>query len=76
MKHQTLEKGVGSSKKLGNGARSKRQYQEARGKIKKDHGAKRVEKVCSSEKLVKRSERRKMKGSRENGVKCRREQGA
>ena len=37
----TLEKGARSSKKLGNGARSKRNYQEARGKFKKEQGAKR-----------------------------------
>ncbi len=39
-----MEKGAGSSKKLGNGARNKRNYQGARGKIKKEHRAKRDEK--------------------------------
>ncbi len=39
-----MEKGAGSSKKLGNGARSKRNYQGARGKIKKEQGVKRDEK--------------------------------
>ena len=42
--HENLEKGAGSSKKLGNGARSKRNYQGARGKIKKEQGAKKDEK--------------------------------
>ncbi len=36
--------GAGSNKKFGNGARSKRNYQGARGKIKKVQGAKRGEK--------------------------------
>ncbi len=36
-----MEKGAWSDKKLGNGARSKRNYQGARGKIKKEQGAKR-----------------------------------
>ncbi len=35
-----MEKGAGSSKKLGNGARSKRDYQGARGTIKNEQGAK------------------------------------
>ncbi len=39
-----MKKGAGSSKKLGNGARRKRNYQEARAKIKKEQGAKRDEK--------------------------------
>ena len=39
-----MEKGAGSSKKLGNGARSKRNYQGARGQIKKEQGAKSDEK--------------------------------
>ncbi len=39
-----MEKGAGSSKKLGNGARSKRNYKGARGKIKKEQGAKTDEK--------------------------------
>ncbi len=39
-----MEKGAGSSKKVGNGARRKRNYQGARGKIKKEQGAKRDEK--------------------------------
>ncbi len=39
-----MEKGAGSSIKLGSGARSKRNYQGARGKIKKEQGAKRDEK--------------------------------
>ncbi len=39
--HKNLKKGAGSSKKLGNGARSKRNYQGARVKIKKEQGAKR-----------------------------------
>ncbi len=34
---------AGSSKKLGNGARSKSNYQGVRGKIKKEQGAKRVD---------------------------------
>ncbi len=36
--------GAGSSTKLGNGARSKRNYHGARGKIKKEQGVKRDEK--------------------------------
>ncbi len=36
-----MEKGAGSNRKLGNGARSKRSYQGARVKIKKEQGAKR-----------------------------------
>ena len=68
-----MVKGAGSSKKLGNGARSKMNYQGTRGKIKKEQGAKRDEKGAG--KLAKRSER-KMEGSRENRVKCRRKQGA
>ncbi len=39
-----MEKGAGSSKKLGNGARNKRNYKGARGRIKKEQGAKRDEK--------------------------------
>ena len=39
-----MEKGAGSSKKLGNGTRSKRNYQGARGKIRKEQGEKRYEK--------------------------------
>ncbi len=39
-----MEKGAGSSKQLGNGARSMRNYKAARGKIKKERGAKRNEK--------------------------------
>ncbi len=39
-----MEKGAGSSKKLGNGARSKRNYQGARGKIKKEQGENKDEK--------------------------------
>ncbi len=39
-----MEKGAGSSKKFGNGARSKRNDQGARGKIKKEQIAKRNEK--------------------------------
>ncbi len=39
-----MEKGAGSSKKLRNGARSKKKYQGARGKINKEQGAKRDEK--------------------------------
>ncbi len=39
-----MEKGAGCSKKLRNGARSKRNYQAAKGKIKKEQGAKRDEK--------------------------------
>ncbi len=39
-----MEQGAGSSKKLGNGAWSKRNDQGARGKIKKEQGAKRDEK--------------------------------
>ncbi len=39
-----MEKGAGSSKKLGNGARSKINYQGARGKMKKEQGANRDEK--------------------------------
>ncbi len=39
-----MEKGAGSSKKLGNGAWSKRNYQGARGKIKQEQGATRDEK--------------------------------
>ena len=56
------------------GARSKRYYQGAREKIKKEQGAQRDEK--GAVKIDKRSKRRKMEGSRENVVKCRREQGA
>ncbi len=44
MEHRNLEKGAVSSKKLENGARSKRNYQGARGKVKKEQGAKRDEK--------------------------------
>ena len=39
-----MEKEAGNSKKLGNGARRKRNYQGARGKLKKGQGAKRNEK--------------------------------
>ncbi len=39
-----MEKGARSSKKLANGARSKRNYQGERGKMKKEQGAKRDEK--------------------------------
>ncbi len=39
-----MEKGAGSSKKLGNGARSKRYYKGARGNVKKEQGAKGDEK--------------------------------
>ena len=39
-----MERGAGSSKKLRNGARSKRNYKGAKGKIKKEQGAKKVEK--------------------------------
>ena len=39
-----MEKGAGSNEKLGNGARSKRNYQGARGQIKKEQGAKSDEK--------------------------------
>ena len=39
-----MERGAGSSKKWVNGARSMRNYQGARGKIKKEQGAKRDEK--------------------------------
>ncbi len=42
--HKNLAKGAGSNKKSGNGARSKRNYQGARGKIKKEQGAKKDEK--------------------------------
>ncbi len=60
---------------MGNGARSKRNYQGARGKIKKEQGVKRYEKgavkICKKDQTPK-----KMAGSRENGVKCQREQGA
>ncbi len=44
MEHKNLEKGAGSSRKLANGARSKRNYQGTRGKIQKEQGAKRDEK--------------------------------
>ncbi len=68
----------GSSKilVLENGARSKGigNYQGARGKIKRSMEQREIKK--EQRKLVKRSERQKMEGSRENGVKCRREQGA
>ncbi len=69
-----MEKGAGSSKKLGNGARSKRNYQGARGKIKKEQGAKRDEKGA-----VKTGKKeRAPKNGREQGErgKMRREQGA
>ncbi len=62
-----MEKGAGSSKKFVNGARNHRDYQGARGKIKRGQGAKRDEK--GAVKIGTRSERRKMEGSRENGVK-------
>ncbi len=39
-----MEKEGGSSKKFGNGAGSKRNYEGARGKIKKEQGARRNEK--------------------------------
>ncbi len=42
--HTNLEKGAGSSKKLGNGAGSKNNYQGARGKISKEQEAKKGEK--------------------------------
>ncbi len=52
-----MEKGAGSSKKLGNGARSKINYQGARGKIKKEKGAKIDEngavKICKKERAPK-----------------------
>ncbi len=68
-----MEKGAGSSKKLGNGARSKKNYQGARGKIKKEQGAMRNEKGAVK---IGKKERVPKKWSRENGIKCRREQGA
>ena len=43
MEHKHLEKGEGSSKKIGYGARSKRNDQGAGGKIKREQGAKRDE---------------------------------
>ncbi len=70
-----MDKGAGSSKKMGNGARSKRSYRGARGKIKKEQGAKRHEKgavkVGKKERALKKGreqgERGKMsKGSREH----------
>ncbi len=42
--HKNLERGAGSNKKLRNGARSQRNYQGAREKIKKKQRAKRDEK--------------------------------
>ncbi len=59
---------------MGNGARSKRNYQGARGKIKKEQGAKKDEK--GAVKIGKKERAPKIEGSRENGVKCQREQGA
>ncbi len=58
-----MVKGAGSSKKLGNGARSKRNYQGARGKVKKEQGAKRDEK--GAVKIGKKE--RALKNGREQG---------
>ncbi len=66
-----MDKGAGRIKKLGNGARSKRNYQGAAagGKLKKEQEAKRDEKGA----LVKRSERRKMEGRTGKNVEGNRE---
>ncbi len=67
-----MEKGAGSSKKMGNGARSKRIYQGARGKIKKEQGAKRDEKGA-----VKTGKReRASQNEREQGERCKMSKGA
>ncbi len=59
-----MEKGAGSSKKLGNGARSRKNYQGARGKIKKEQGAKRDEKGAVK---IARKERASKNGKMVNG---------
>ena len=66
------EQGAAKKWEMGQGAREV--IGGARGKIEKEQGAKRDEK--GAVKIVKRSEHRKMQANRENGVKCRREQGA
>ncbi len=58
---------------MGNGARSKTNYQGAKVKIKKEQGAKRDEK--GAVKIGLKEQPPKNGGSRENGVKCRRDQG-
>ncbi len=67
-----MEKGAGSSKKLGNGARSKRNYQGARAKIKKEQGAKRDEK--GAVKIGKKE--RAPKNAREQGERGKMSKGA
>ena len=59
-----MEKRAGRNNKLGNGARSKRNYQGAPGKIKKEQGAKRDEKGAVEI------------GKKERALKNKREQGA
>ena len=63
MEHKSLEKGAGSGKKLGKGARSNRNYQGARGKIKKEQEAKIDEKGAA--KIGKKE--RVLKDGRERG---------
>ncbi len=67
-----MEKGAGSSKKLGNGASSKRNYQGASGKIKKEQGEKRDEK--GAVKIGKKE--RALKDGREKGERGKMSKGA
>ncbi len=67
-----MKKGAGSSKKLVNGAKSKRNYQGARGKIKKEQGAKRNEK--GAVKIGKKE--RVPKNGREQGERSKMSKGA
>ncbi len=67
-----MERGAGSSKKLGNGARSKKNYQGARGKSKKEQGAKGDQKGAL--KIDKKE--RAPKNGREQGERCEMSKGA
>ncbi len=67
-----MEKGAGSSKKLGNGARSKRNYQGERGKIKKEQGAKGYEKgavkIGKKERATKNGREQGERGKMSKGI--------
>ncbi len=67
-----MEKGAGSSKESGYGARSKRKYQGAGGKIKKEQGAKRDEKGA----MKIGQKERAPKNGREQGERGKMSQGA
>ncbi len=62
-----MGRGAGSSKKFGNGARSKRNYQGARGKIKKEQGAKRYEKGAVKMGKMERAPKNAGKGAGRTG---------